>query len=222
MIIDGNSGDGTKEWLSNLNNNKIAWISEPDKGIFDAMNKGLNRASGDYVIFMNSSDEFENPNVLDLVSDQIQKSVQKPMFIYGDSIDSTASGERHYKKAKSYKKNHLGLFTSHQAMFFNRSAGIRFRLEYSLTSDYAFVSEYLNMSENVQILELTFPVCDFKLGGTNEISRYKALIEDYRIRREIIGLSRCFSSILYLLHFIHTTMKRLVPRFVQSIRYESE
>ena len=52
IVIDGNSKDGTKEWLEK--NTLANWISEPDGGIYDAMNKGIDKASGEYLIFMNS------------------------------------------------------------------------------------------------------------------------------------------------------------------------
>lgn len=221
IIIDGNSTDGTKEWLKNINEENIIWKSEPDKGIFDGMNKGLAMASGDYIIFMNSSDEFENSLVLDKISKRIRVCKIKPIFIYGDSIDSTSEGKRLYKKARNYKNNWKGLFTSHQAMMFKNKTGIRFQLKYSLAADYAYVAEYINLANDENILELKFPICNFKLGGTNETERFKALKEDFQIRREIIGISYYYSSLLFVLHFIHTLLKRAFPFLTQSIRYKS-
>lgn len=68
IIIDGDSTDGSKEIIEELakNNKSIIsyWCSEPDKGIYNAMNKGIFNASGDYVLFLNSGDSFADPNVL--------------------------------------------------------------------------------------------------------------------------------------------------------------
>ena len=58
IVIDGNSEDGTKEWLKQIPSAK--WISEPDSGIYNAMNKGIRHASGNYLIFMNSGDCFHD------------------------------------------------------------------------------------------------------------------------------------------------------------------
>jgi len=80
IVIDGDSSDGTREWLKNI---KTAnWISEPDNGIYDAMNKGISFAKGKYLIFMNSGDCFDNNSVLS----QCQKILEQhgsPAFVYG-------------------------------------------------------------------------------------------------------------------------------------------
>lgn len=220
IIVDGNSNDGTKDWLSKLNTENIKWISEPDQGIFDAMNKGIDMASGLYLIFMNSSDEFENVHVLEKISKAIQECKMKPILVYGDSIDSTADGKKLYKNARSFKKNGFGMFTSHQAMLFRTDQDIRYKINYTYTADYAYVSEYLHRAKDEDVLALPFPVCNFKLGGTNETARFKALLQDFQIRRQIIGFSSVFSGILFLMHLMHTLLKRIFPTLIHSIRYK--
>ena len=69
IVVDGNSQDGTKEWLEKVNANK--WVSEKDKGIYDAMNKGIEMATGEYLVFMNSGDGFYSDSVLQQVSEKI-------------------------------------------------------------------------------------------------------------------------------------------------------
>jgi putative colanic acid biosynthesis glycosyltransferase len=222
IIVDGNSTDGTLEWLKKIDNPKIKWKSEPDKGIFDAMNKGLEQATGDYVIFMNSFDEFASPGVLGKISNEINKHSKNDfLFIYGDSIDITLEGIGLYKKSRSHLLNWRGLFTSHQAMLFKNN-GIRFPLEYPTTSDYAYVSMYLQNAKDVNILKLDMAICKFKLGGTNETARYRALREDYQIRRQVIGLSRVKSLFLFLLHFVHTFLKRNSPGLTRKLRYRGQ
>lgn len=71
IIIDGGSDDGSKE-LIEKNQEKISyWISEPDKGVYNAMNKGIARASGEYILFLNSGDELYDENVLENHNKQI-------------------------------------------------------------------------------------------------------------------------------------------------------
>lgn len=66
IIIDGASSDGTKEFIASLSSQNITFISEPDHGIFDAMNKGIPLASGEYLIFMNSGDYFNRDALLSI------------------------------------------------------------------------------------------------------------------------------------------------------------
>jgi putative colanic acid biosynthesis glycosyltransferase len=64
IVIDGASTDGTVEFMTNKVQDNISFFSEPDEGLYDAMNKGIDKASGDYLIFMNSGDQFMSGNSL--------------------------------------------------------------------------------------------------------------------------------------------------------------
>ncbi|MBK8805458.1 MAG: glycosyltransferase [Bacteroidales bacterium] len=225
IIIDGNSTDGTKEWLKQLNLSACRWVSEPDSGIFDAMNKGISKAEADYIIFMNAGDEFYADNTLSDIENQIAKQTTKPLFIYGDAIDFTTEGNSFLKKAKSHKLLYKTMFTSHQSMFFNRTFGekhnVRYPLEYKITGDYAYIALFLkNISNDSAVLKLDFPFCRFLLGGTNEIHRYKALKEDYKIRREIMGMGYVNAKKLYVMHFLHTKIKKNIPVIARILRYK--
>jgi len=225
IIIDGASKDGTKEWLESLNGNSCTWISESDKGIFDAMNKGIKRASGDFLIFMNSGDCFYDTSTLKDVTDQIFNSSVKPIFIYGDAIDFISDNNEFYKKANHYKTIYKTMFTSHQAMFFNREFGeinnINYPLEYKYTADYAYISLYLKLiKDNNKIIYLNKPICKFLLGGTNETQRFKALKEDFNIRTKIMEMNILKASILYALHYGHTLMKKVLPSLSRKIKYK--
>ena len=182
IVIDGDSKDYTREWLEN--NHLPEWISEPDNGIYDAMNKGIAMAKGRYLIFMNSGDCFDRNSVL-ANSQVIIKQQNFPAFVYGDSVDISEDGFSYYRKAKNQKKNWKGMITQHQAMFFNREkmGNLKYLEEYELSGDYAFISSFLNNKNNDDILCLNFPICKFSMGGLNETKRFKALKEDYKIRK---------------------------------------
>ncbi len=68
IIIDGGSSDGTTDIIRKYEKNITHWISEKDNGIYDAMNKGIAAASGDYIIFMNAGDKFSNKDILSSIS----------------------------------------------------------------------------------------------------------------------------------------------------------
>lgn len=216
IVIDGDSTDGTKDWLRQ--NNDSLSTSEPDSGIYDAMNKGISKATGKYLIFMNSGDCFNNENVLEN-SKTITESHNLPAFVYGDSIDISEEGLSYYRKAKNYKKNWRGMISQHQAMFFNKEKlnGLIYSEEYKLSGDYAFISSFLKNKGKNEIIYLNFPVCKFSMGGVNETKRFAALKEDYKIREKIINLSLFSNITLYFLHYIHGLMKKTNPslRFVK-------
>ena len=100
LIIDGASGDKTlsmayayKMKSDGLNNgHEVLLTSEPDEGIYDAMNKGLKQATGDYVVFLNAGDRFHDSDVLKHIAD-IASKVQRPAVIYGhtDIVDDNGS-----------------------------------------------------------------------------------------------------------------------------------
>ena len=219
IVVDGNSQDGTKDWLKKTSPSK--WVSENDKGIYDAMNKGIKMASGNYLIFMNSGDGFASASVLDLIKEKLEKSKQ-PAFAYGDSMDISENGKKFHRKAKNLDKLWLGMITQHQAMFFNKNKlnGLQYSLDYPLSADYAFISTVVKMNETTEFLYLGIPVCNFNMGGANEQFRYKAMKEDYRIRKEILQLGAVISSGLYILHYFHTKIKKLSPSF-RFIRHKS-
>lgn len=219
IVIDGKSEDGTKEWLARLPS--ANWISENDNGIYDAMNKGIAMAEGNYMIFMNSGDCFAADDVLEKSKKEIKKS-KNPKFIYGDSIDVSEDGNKFYRKAKNYRKNWMGMITQHQAMFFsiNDSKRLFYTDEFPLSGDYAFISKTLKELPDSRILQLNFPVCNFSMGGINESQRFQAIKEDFIIRKKIIQIPFVLNMTLYLLHYMHASLKKTTPS-IRFIRHKT-
>ncbi len=208
IVIDGDSNDGTKEWLAE-NQLPDHWISEHDNGIYDAMNKGIKLAHGEYLIFMNSADEIADNNVLEKVENEIIKRNNNTILIYGDSIDIDEVGNQYYRKAKKYNQIKYGMITQHQAMFFNRLLINKYiyENEFKLSADYALICRIIKNRNSHPIKKLEYPICKFKMGGINETKRYKANKEDYKIRKNILKLNRFESFFLFILHFVHTSIK---------------
>ena len=82
IIIDGNSQDRTLSLIQNASIKPDVLISEVDKGIYDAMNKGLAKATGEYILFMNAGDEFASDNTLNAILNHISEN---PDVLYGDA-----------------------------------------------------------------------------------------------------------------------------------------
>lgn len=218
-VVDGASTDGTPDWLTRLDDARLHWTSQPDRGLFDAMNRGIDSTRGEYLIFMNSGDLFHDDQVLARTLSMLRSTPTPPAFAYGDSVDFTADGQNRPRQARPHRRVGRGMFAQHQAMFFRRSA-LRYDLTYPLTADYVFVAQTLQTAQQsgLPIVKLPFAVCRFLLGGINEQRRFRALREDYRCRRDVMQLPITACAALYGAHWLHSVMKRSTPRLASLLR----
>jgi putative colanic acid biosynthesis glycosyltransferase len=213
IVVDGGSRDGTPAWLEAGVLRLTRWTSERDRGIYDAMNKGLDAAAGDYVLFLNAGDTLAEDDTLAVVAARIgQAAPSRPVLVFGDAWELGEGSERIYRGAREPSRNWRGMFTHHQAMFFLRGAH-RYDLDFRLSADYAFVSRYLAAEGPgpVPTLAVATPVCCFQLGGVSQTRRFDALREDFVIRRDVQRLGTPASAVLWALHAVHTLLKRFLP-----------
>ncbi len=82
LIIDGESTDGSAEYLASVAKDLTWWVSEKDRGIYEAMNKGIERANGEYLLFLNSGDFLANREILEKIHNEFQDTD----IVYGDLI----------------------------------------------------------------------------------------------------------------------------------------
>lgn len=220
IVIDGASVDGTKEFLEQLPADECHWISEPDKGLYDAMNKGIDKATGRYLLFLNSGDEFASPDVLHDITMGLPVD-SRPNFIYGDSLERVHGGELAYKPARHYKHIWYGMFTHHQAMFYDKKAlgNIRYRSDYPIAADYALTSEFL--SKSISIAQISFPVCVFEGGGitASSVNHWRGIKEQWRVGRNILGRSVFLCMQTAMLHISKHIFIRVFPALHRRIRY---
>ena len=90
IVVDGASSDGTIEILNNYRSHISTLVSEPDKGIYDAMNKAIDMVSGEWILFLNAGDSFVDNNVLSHVFQR--EGLEKYSVIYGDTIMEASWG----------------------------------------------------------------------------------------------------------------------------------
>ncbi len=221
-VIDGNSTDGTVEWLRKNHRLKGGWISESDNGIYDAMNKGMGVAAGDYLLFLNSGDTFAGTDVVSRLVREIEQEKVQPDFVYSDSLDVEEQGTSYYRKAKPLSHIKIGMITRHQAMLYRRElvAHERYPSRFTLSGDYAFTASVL-MMPGIRVLQIGFPICRFSLGGAHDTLRLKALREDFKIRNTILKLNYLTCMILFGVHLLHHYVRMLAPGLNKKLIYKS-
>lgn len=183
IIIDGNSNDGTKSFLNELDSS-IIWSSEPDFGIYDAMNKGIEKCSSDFIVFMNSGDTFFDENTLYLVASSARLNTN---IIYGDSI-SDYGYKKVLRKASDVHLFKSGCFLkmgfSHQAVYVSKNiySKKRFDLNYKVASDFDFMYQPLIICSNDKsIVRINMPVCFFNTGGVSDLNKLAAIKDKIEI-----------------------------------------
>jgi putative colanic acid biosynthesis glycosyltransferase len=188
VIIDGASTDETRALvLQKSKDESVVVVSESDKGIYDAMNKGLKLSTGQYVNFMNAGDVFGSDNVLQQVSTEITKTW--PDFLYGDSINVAQDSSETYRVARNSKKINYGMFARHQSMFYKKILlnDLRFNKCRKISGDYEFTATFLKHCVNIQYLNI--PLCKFYEGGISESEYLLGRKENWTVQRDILRLS---------------------------------
>lgn len=140
IIIDGGSVDGTLEMIQKYVDRLGYWVSEPDKGIYDAMNKGILNASGDWIIFMNCGDIFVDENVL--YSLFYGKKYENIDVLYGDALEVDSNGRRRLLKARDSKSNNIPPAYRHGASFVRREIHKTFLFDLSRRDLFSYGLDY--------------------------------------------------------------------------------
>ncbi len=198
VIVDGGSTDGTIEIL-NKYSDRIVSISEPDKGVYDAMNKALKMATGDFLIFLGSDDHFVSSDVLERMANLM---VDNSTIYYGNvlrplNMDIYCG---RYNKYKLAVKN-----ISHQALFYPRSVyqTKQYNLEYRIFADYVY---NMQLWKKVKFQYVPVIVSYYNESGLSSTSRDKAFENDYaKLRRENLGLLPLIYSVIY--HHLRRILK---------------
>ncbi|GIJ94263.1 glycosyltransferase family 2 protein [Capnocytophaga stomatis] len=178
IIIDGGSTDGTIDIIKKYQDKIAYWVSEPDKGIYNAMNKGIEKTNGDWINFMNAGDEFYNNDVLNKFF--TANNLKEVDVIYGNMIVL-------FPKKTSLKKplpiNHLekGMPFCHQSTFVksNLQKKYLFNTTYRICADYKFFFDIYKKGAKFKYKDVI--VSKFLYGGLSSSSALDLLIEERHI-----------------------------------------
>lgn len=187
VVIDGGSTDGTVNIINRYVARIARFVSEPDRGIYDAMNKGLSFATGDYVLFMNSGDEIYSTNT---VAEVFATACDADIY-YGETelfdADWQSLGLRRHAIPEQFnwKSFRYGMNVSHQAIYIRRSLAGRYDLRYQLSADIDWVIRAAKAAKN--IINTKRIVAKYLVGGMSKQRHWQSLKERFRIFRRHYG-----------------------------------
>jgi glycosyltransferase involved in cell wall biosynthesis len=188
LVIDGASTDGTKEIIERYRDQLAVCISEPDKGIYDAMNKGLKLATGDYVLFMNSGDElYDQETVAAVFAAEADADIY-----YGETEMFNADWEslgqrRHQAPAQfTWKSFKYGMSISHQAIYIKRAITEPYDLQYRYSADIDWIIKAAKKAR--KIVNTRRYVAKYLVGGVSKQKHLESLKERFHIFSKYYGL----------------------------------
>lgn len=188
IVIDGASTDGTLDILRKYESSLGKLVSEKDKGIYDAMNKGLELAQGDYVLFMNSGDEIYAADTVG----KVFASEPDGDIYYGETemFDENwnSLGQRRHKAPDnfSWKDFRYGMSISHQAIYIRKSLTEPYDLHYKLSSDIDWILKAAKKAG--KIVNTGIYVAKYLVGGMSKKRHRQSLIERFHIFSKHYGL----------------------------------
>lgn len=205
IIVDGGSKDGTLDVIKQNGDIITKWISEPDKGIYDAMNKGIGMATGEYLWFLNGGDMIYSENTLNEV---FATGINADVY-YGDTElvdeDGKSFGRRKLKTPPenlTWRSMIDGMVITHQSLIIRKSVVVDYDLKYRHCADIDWTIKILKSSGN--IVNTKKIISSFLLGGYSRKNTISSLMERIKI------LSRHFNIFFVLLNHVKLAFKFII------------
>ena len=205
LIVDGASTDATlrlaqtyaTESQAQNNGHQVMLTSEPDKGLYDAMNKGLRHATGDYVLFLNAGDTFPSESTLIQVAACAEGANVLPGVLYGDTdiVDNEGRFVRHRRlsppKKLSWKSFMQGMVVCHQAFYARADLAkkVPYQLKYRYSADVDWCIRVMKMAQKqgLPLCNVQTVVANYLDGGMTEKNHKTSLKERFRVMESHYG-----------------------------------
>jgi len=200
VLIDGASKDNTLSLLEAhaAQMPRTVLLSEPDKGLYDAMNKGLARATGDYVLFLNAGDELADSHILT----EIFASAVEADVYYGHALLVDLDGQPHGLRQPlppeklDWKSLQWGMSVCHQAFIVKRSLAVKYDLTYRVCADIDWMIRTLKLARTAHYTGNV--VCRFLMDGLSSNRRKLAWKERYQVLEKHYGRFTNLLNHLYI------------------------
>ncbi len=215
IIIDGGSTDGSLDIINRYASQISYWISEPDKGIYDAMNKGIAHSHGDYILFLNSGDLFFNNNVIAEVMAKVADSPVRPDVIYGETIGNKGGGKyMHLTISPEPFTNDLGC--CHQSILTSGEIMRRHKFDtrYKLMADFAYMHRLHQDKRNV-FMHVKRYISIYDYTGVSSLWKYRRMLRCEQL--DITGQKHTQASVTLWLAkiFVKSMLFKLLPMKIE-------
>ena len=199
IIVDGGSTDGTMHIVDRYRPMISIVVSEPDNGLYDAMNKGIALATGDYICFLNADDAFHEDDTLQRMVHSLRGGMELPDVIYGDTDIVDAEGHFLHKRRLSppkkltWKSFENGMLVCHQAFFARTklAKATPYDLTYRFSADFDWCVRILKQAAVTHHTHLT--LIDYLNEGMTTENHQASLRERFRIMSKHYGF---FATVL--------------------------
>lgn len=226
LIIDGASTDGTLAMVNDYiersnaadNGHQVQVTSEPDTGIYDAMNKGLRSIIGDYVCFLNAGDSLPAPDTVRRIVARIGDPCALPAVLYGDTdiVDGEGRFLRHRRLSPpehlTWKSFRQGMLVCHQAFYARTDFAIATPYDecyrYSADVDWCIRVMKAAEKENVPMLNLKMVVANYLEEGQTTLHHWDSLWERYHVMERHYGRVQTF--LLHVWFAVRTAFTKLL------------
>lgn len=213
LVVDGGSDDATMCVISELAKYVDICISEPDNGIYDAMNKGLRVATGEWIIFMNAGDVFADKTVIDnIFSKPIPSHIG---ILFGDTLVEHIAGQQEYIEARIDAINHR-MPCCHQSIFVRAELhkSKEFNLKYLYAADFAFLIESYRAGVPFSYVDRT--ISRVRYGGFSNKNQEAVLWEYYLISNPRSFSAKCYFFGKIFGAFMRRLFKLIAPGCIIS------
>lgn len=204
IVVDGASRDGTLDLVRSLAPQAYIY-SEPDRGIYDAMNKGLHHATGDYLWYLNAGDALPTPETVALVAERIMQAERQPDVVYGDCLlideDDQILGPRRLRPPRElhWRSFISGMLVCHQSFIARRALCPEYNLRYRFSADVDWCIRVMQRSEYYERIDA--PLSLYLHEGATTANHRRSLIERFDVMRRHYGLLPSIGAHLSFLVF---------------------
>jgi len=219
IVVDGQSNDNTIDIIHEFEpkfTNRLRWVSEKDNGIYDAMNKGIMKATGDYLVFLNAGDVFPSPDTLEHIAGCVGEGETLPGVLYGDTdiVDNNGHFLRHRRlsapKKLTWRSFRSGMLVCHQAFYARTDIAKQnlYDLHFKLSADVDWCIRVMKMAaqQHLPLRNVNAVIVNYLAGGLSIKNHRASLKERFLVMCQHYGF--CTTAIFHVWFLIRSIIRK--------------